>query len=70
MIVKNTESNEKIFINHNNVGGMYRDLNSKCIKYRYVENNGYNSAIQKKEYYLSRKDEQKAIWLLVRFGEL
>lgn len=70
MIVKNVETDKKICINHNGVGGMYRDFNSKCIKYKYVENNGYKSFFSNKEYFLTRKDEQKAIWLLMRYGEI
>lgn len=65
MIVRNTENNDIIRVNHNGSGGMYRDYRSGCVKYTYVDNK-YASNIRRNEYCLNHKKEKQSIWLLIR----
>ena len=64
MIVRNVENDDIIRINHNGRGNMYRDYGSSCIKYSYVDNK-YNTS-NSREYSLSRKDENRPIWELIK----
>lgn len=68
MIVQNVEEpDEKLFINCNDKGEMFRDLKNNCIKYKYVDNKYENEQLKdKKEYHLSHKKEKLQIWILVK----
>ena len=73
IIVKNCNTDEKIFINCDNNGGMYRDFKTNYIRYKYVDNKyGENEypLYKRKEYSLSTEKELLPIWTLVRKEKL
>ena len=67
MVVQNVETGDKLFINRNDKGEMFRDYQSGCIKYKYADNK-YDTLLKDRyEYHLSFKKENEAIWILCEF---
>lgn len=67
MIVEDTFKRERLSINHNGYGGMFRDFKTGCIKYKYADNKYEMATTAKKEYCLSHEKEKQCIWRLVGF---
>lgn len=67
MIVENIHTGERISINHNGNGEMFRDFKTGCIKHKYADNKYEISTAAKKEYCLSYEKEQQYIWRLISY---
>ena len=66
MKVKNIEKDDFRLVNCDQNGEMYRDYKNGCIKFKYVDNKYNNLPVKdRKEYWISREDEERSIWLLI-----
>jgi hypothetical protein len=70
MVVMNINEDQKIYINHNGRGEMFRNQNG-CVVYRYMRHtfqnkyNKHNDRMSEKEYLLRKSLENSSIWILI-----
>ena len=72
MIIQNVENGRAIYIWRNQSNEIFRSGEYDCIRYKYVDDseidgkNGYSWMKEKKDYPLKYKDENRAVWILLK----